>query len=123
MGGSNVDYRSLFDVSFLGSWDVPAGKDLVLTIAKVEGKTLTSARGSNKKPVISFAEPNRAPMIANKTNSKVIATLYGKDVTKWIGKQIAVYATTTSVGGETTDCLRVRPMVPQQAGTVPEGKR
>lgn len=116
-----TDYRSMFDRDYLGAWDLPAGRDVVVTIAKVEAGTLTS-QGNRKtrKPVIHF-EGKEKGFALNKTNGKAIANMYGPKVESWIGKRIALYATTTTFGSETVECIRVRPTVPKQA-TKPNGK-
>lgn len=105
------DYRSLYDSAYLGSWDLPKGRDVTVTIAKVEGVKLHSMQGERKKPVVHFEGKDKG-MVCNKTNGRAIAGMYGVDTSHWIGKRIAVYVTQTEVGGKTVDCLRVRPKVP-----------
>ncbi len=34
-------YKALYDKEYLGSWDLPAGKDVTVTIEKVVGAELT----------------------------------------------------------------------------------
>lgn len=106
------DYRQYYDRDYLAAFDLN-GKDATVTIARVEGKELTGSGGRKaKKPVIWF-EGKEKGMALNKTNGKTIASLYGNDTTAWIGKAITIYPTTTSMGGETVDCLRVRPKIPE----------
>jgi hypothetical protein len=38
--------------------------------------------------------------------------MYGKDTDNWAGKWITIFPTTTEFGGETVDCIRVKPGVP-----------
>lgn len=108
------DYRSMFDRDFLGSWDLPPGRDVTVTIARVEAGTLTS-QGNRKtrKPVLHF-EGKEKGLALNKTNGKAIANMFGPKTEKWIGKQIAIYATTTQFGSEVVECIRVRPTAPKQ---------
>ena len=107
-------YRSMFDAKYIGSWDLPAGKDVVVTIAKVAGEELNNGRTKNKKPVISFVGKEKT-FVANKTNCKAIAGMYGTMTEAWIGKKIALYVTKTHDpgGGGEIDCIRVRPTVPK----------
>jgi len=109
-----MHYRSMFDNTYIGAWDIPAGRDVAVTIAKVEAGTLTSQRGQDRKPIVYFKGKTKG-MVMNKTNCKAIAGLYGVDTTQWVGKQIAIYSTTTQAGGETVECLRVRPAAPVTA--------
>lgn len=106
-------YKALYDKEYLGSWDLPAGKDVTVTIEKVVGAELTGGGGKkNKKPVISFVGKEKK-FVCNVTNAKAIAGMYGNMVEDWAGKRITLYVTQTrdpSTGGE-IDCLRVRPTV------------
>lgn len=106
------DYRSMYDRDYLAAFDL-GGKDVTVTISRVEGKELTGQGGRKaKKPVIWFEGKDKG-MALNKTNGKTIAAMYSNDTTAWVGKRITLYPTTTSMGGETVDCLRIRPKVPE----------
>lgn len=106
-------YRSMYNNDYIGAWDLP--RDATVTIRKVEAKNLTSQRGKDKKPVIYF-EGREKGFVVNKTNAKAIAGMYGVDTDAWVGKRITLYATTTSAGGETVACIRVKPSVPSGKG-------
>ncbi len=112
MKSDDKDYRSFFDNKYIGNWDVP--DDTTVTIARVEAGELHNPETHNidKKPIIYFEGAEKG-MVANKTNCKTIAAMYGTKVGQWAGKQITLYATTCEVGGETKPCIRVRPMVPE----------
>lgn len=103
------DVRSMYDSTWIGAWDLD--REYTLTIKEVERGELMSQRGKSKKPVIHFNETEKKLPIG-KTVMKVIAGMYGFKTREWVGKRIALYATTTSVGGEMVDCVRVRPKVP-----------
>jgi hypothetical protein len=107
-----ADYRSFFSRDYIADFDL-AGKDVTVTIVKVEAKELTSVRGTQLKPVLWFEGKERG-FVCNKTNAKTISNMYGKDVGAWFGKKITLYPTTTSAGGETVGCIRVRPMAPKE---------
>lgn len=104
-----ADYRSMFDRELIGAWDL-SGKDVTVEIVKVEAKILNNGKTKNKKPIIYFKGKSKG-FAANKTNCKTIAAMYGNDTTQWVGKLITIFATTTDVGGETVDCIRVRSRV------------
>ena len=105
------DYRSYFDSEYLGSWDLQ-GRDVTVTIAKVVGADIVGEGGKKaKKPVVYF-EGKQKGMIFNKTNSRIVAAMYGNDTAAWVGKSITLFATQTSVGAEMKDCIRVKPLVP-----------
>jgi len=106
-------WKSLFDASeFLFAHDLN-GKDVTVQIEKVTAGQIQGEKGrKNKKPVVAFRGKSKR-LALNKTNSRVIAKLYGNDVEQWAGKWITIYPTTTDFGGETVECIRVRPRVPQ----------
>lgn len=106
------DYRTMFDTNDLRAWDLD-GKDVTLTIQRVTPGTVKGRDGkSNKKPIIHFYKTDRT-LVLNKTNGKTIAGMYGPRVESWVGKRITVFPTQTTFGGETVDCVRVRPRVPE----------
>lgn len=114
-----ADYRAMFDRDYIGAWDL-AGKDVVVTIARVRGETLTM-QGSKKtkKPVVWFEGKDKG-FVCNKTNAKAIAGMYGSDTAKWVGKKITLFPTTTQFGNETHECIRVRPTIPRGPATKPD---
>lgn len=104
------DYRAMFDRDYIGAWDLPG--DVVVTISAVEAGELTGDKGRRtRKPIIRFEGKGKA-LAGNKTNCKIIARLYGTNTDNWIGKRVTIYPTTTEMGGETVDCVRVRPSAP-----------
>lgn len=100
----------MFDSAYIGAWDLQ-GKDVTVTIARVVAGELAKA-GTSKKdkaPIIYF-ENREKGMVLNKTNMRIIASIYGGfKVKTWIGKQIVLFATTCQFGPNTVDCIRVRP--------------
>lgn len=106
-----MDYRAMFDRDYIAAFDLN-GKDATVTIAKVEAGTLTGQGGKKAKKPIVYFEGKEKGFALNKTNGKIIATMYGTDTTKWIAKKITLYPTVTQFGSEQMDCIRVRPQIP-----------
>ena len=107
-----TDWRSLMDKTYLGSYELPEGKDIVVVIDHCEGAKIKGTTGEEKKAPILFFQGKKKPMVLNSTNSKTIAKLYGRHIESWAGKPIAIYATQTLAFGETVECIRVRPTAP-----------
>lgn len=106
-----TDYRLLYDSDYLYAFHLQ-GRDVTVEIEAVKGGELVGEGGRKaKKPIVKFKGKDK-PLALNKTNGKIIAGMYGSDTTKWTGKSITLYPTTTNFGGETKDCIRVRPKVP-----------
>ena len=108
------DYRKFMDKNYLGSWDVPDGEDLVLTIDKAARDDVKNERGSERKLTLHFVEDYK-PMILNATNSKAISEAVGSTkVEDWSGKRVAIYTTKVTAFGGTTDALRIRNYPPKE---------
>ena len=98
------DFRKFMDKSFLGAWDLPDEKDLILTIDYVARDEVQNEKGKDKKMALHFKERDYKPMICNKTNAEAISKAYGsRDVSDWENKKF----------GQTTECLRVRDYPPK----------
>lgn len=107
-------WRSYFDSKYLGNWDLPPGRDVPVTIARVEAGTLTAQGGrTDKKPIVYFVGKEKG-LALNRTNAKCIASIYGNDTSKWAGRPIALYVTTTSSPDGMVECIRVRPTPPKR---------
>ena len=108
------DFRKFMDKSFLGSWDVPDGGDLILTIDHVSIDDVQNEKGHEKKMALHFKERDYKPMICNTTNAKAISKAYGSTkVEDWENKKISIYKATISAFGSTQECLRVRDYAPK----------
>lgn len=108
------DFRKFMDKSFLGSWDVPDGSDLVLTIDHVSRDDVQNEKGHEKKMALHFKERDYKPMICNTTNAKAISKAYGSTrVEDWENKKIGIYKASITAFGQTTECLRVRDYPPK----------
>ncbi len=105
----------MVDRDFIFAFDLD-GKDVVVTISKVVAGELTGVGGrKSKKPVVYF-EGGTKGLALNSTNCKTIASMYGNYVEKWIGQKITLWPTVTQMGGETMECIRIRPTIPNGKG-------
>lgn len=111
-----TDYRKMLDKPWLGAWDLPEGRDAVVTIAKVEAGKVSNGTKESRKPILYLTTSTGAelkPMVANSTNCKTIASMYGTHVEKWAGQPIALYVGKAMFGGQECDAIRVRPTAPK----------
>lgn len=107
------DYRKYMDKNYLGSWDIPEGEDLILTISNVEQDDVKNERGSERKLTIHFAEDYK-PLIMNATNCDRITQAYGSPkVEDWVGKRIALTTEKVPAFGSVKDAVRIRPYPPK----------
>lgn len=88
------------------------GKDVTLTISKVERSEIQRTDGTKElKPVLHFRETKKK-LVLNRTNGRSIAKLHGLTAEKWVGKRVTLYPTECQAFGETVPCIRVRPRHP-----------
>ncbi len=99
--------------NYLGHWDLPNGKDVILTIQSAEWEEVKDpiTKASESKRVIRFIEKFEwlKPFICNQINAQSILKSTGeKFMEKSVGKKIKLSVGQTKVKGEEVDCLRVR---------------
>lgn len=102
--------------NYLGHWDLPDGKDLILTIesAKWEEVKNPIINTSEAKRVVRFVEDVK-PLICNQTNAQMILKATGtKFMEESGGKKIQLWVASIvdKKSKEDIDCIRVRPMSP-----------
>jgi len=98
--------------NYLGHWDLPSGKDIVVTIqsAKWEEVKNPITNKSEAKRVVRFVEKVK-PMICNQTNAQTILTAIGvKFMEDSTGKKIQLFVDSIKDkrSKEMIDCIRVR---------------
>lgn len=104
-------FKSFFDRDYIYAFDLN-GKDVTVEISKVVQGELTGSGGRKARKPVAYFKGKEKGLALNSTNCKTIAALYGNDTTAWVGKRITLYPTTTTMGGDTVECIRVRPRAP-----------
>jgi hypothetical protein len=113
----------MYDKEYVGSWDIPDGKDAVCEIASVvRGELRAKGGGKEHKAILTFVGKEKK-FVCNVTNAKCIASMYGPVVERWVGKKITLYVTQVqAAGGEMVPGIRVRPTAPTEAATREPGE-
>ena len=106
------DVRTFFDEKdYVFAFDLD-GRDVTDMIAKVEPGKVGFGKTAKSCPIITFMGQDKK-FAMNVTNVKTMAELYGTHLaSKWVGKKITMYPTTTNFGGKTVDCIRIRNVIP-----------
>lgn len=108
-------WKKNFNYDFLGTYSLPNGQDIILTISNITQKEVVG--GNGKKDLCTIAEFKEGvkPMILNRTNCKTLTKLYNTPyIEDWVGKKIQVYAQKNiKVGNDTTEGLRIREYEPK----------
>ena len=112
-------WKKLTDPNYLGIWDM-TNEDLIVTIASVAEEKVIGPGGKEEvKPVMRFKEKGVKPLILNKVNQKMIASILKTPyIERWVGNRIQLYADpTVKFGREVTGGVRVRDFLPKAAKT------
>jgi hypothetical protein len=110
----------VFPSRFLKAADL-GGKPTVVTIKEVSREKLKNGNGEETSKSIAYFKGAKKGLVLNVTNWDKIADITGEDDSdNWPGHRIEVFPTTTEIGGETKDCIRVRE--PAQ-GELPKPKK
>lgn len=101
-----ANINTAFPSTYLKASDL-GGREVVVTIDHVSFESV--GRDREMKAVVHFQGKDKG-MVLNKTNARKIAQLAGTDETDdWGGVKIKIYPTETEFGGETVDCIRIKP--------------
>lgn len=117
---TQTHWKRLTNPEYLGAYSLEPGKDLTLTIKSVVREMVTGTDGKKEEcTIIKFMEQVK-PMICNNTNAKMIEKIYKTPyIEEWAGRAIQIYVEHgIKVGRETTDGLRIRPIIPKQSAPV-----
>lgn len=108
-------WRSMMDKStYLGAWDLPEGKEVVVRIRDVSQATEIAGK-KTRKPILYFDGKEKG-LLLNATNCKTLARLYGHYVEQWKGEWVALYVATTSSPDGEVPCVRIKPRAPKAPG-------
>lgn len=100
-----VDYDELYPGRFIKSGDL-RGRDVNLTIAKVEVDELDGTKGKQTKGILHFRETKKA-LVLNRTNGECIKAMFGRKIADWTGKRVTLYP--AKIESEVADlAIRVR---------------
>lgn len=91
------------------------GRDVTVTITHVVGGELTGEQGRKTKKPIAHIKGSPKRLALNNTNCQTIEQLTGTSNTdEWRDIRVTLFPTTTSFGGKTVECIRVRPYPPRE---------
>jgi hypothetical protein len=103
-------FKKLKNPNYIGSWDLADKNgivsDLVVKITGVKKEMVFDGKGGQDECVVIQLE-NYKPFIANSTNLKTIASIYGNYIEDWEGQAIKLTVKRIKAFGEFHDALRV----------------
>ena len=99
-----ANVNDVFSGAYLAARDLN-GSEPTVTIQSVEVKELKDG----KKLDIAFVGKQKH-LLANKTNTKRIAYMFGDETDGWIGKKVQLYTEMVDFQGNVVEAIRVRPV-------------
>jgi hypothetical protein len=108
-------WKKFYNYEYIGTQDLPGGRDIILTIRAIQKEMVTGEGGRKEEcQIIRFKEHEKG-MILNRTNAKTIQAIYNTPyIEDWTGKQIQIFVKQgIKFGGNVTDGLRIRPDAPR----------
>src|SRR5262249_10648520 len=103
---ANID--DFYPSKFLRASDLK-GKEITVTIDRVEAEEFEQDGVKRPKPAVHFRNGGIKPLVCNKTNSSRLATALGdKDTDAWAGKQVRLYPDMEEFRGQVHEVVRVR---------------
>lgn len=101
-----VNVNSIFPSNYLKAADLN-GKQIRVTIERIEMETLGQGNDAKDCPVIYFEGKDKG-LVANKTNMTAIAAVYGDETDDWIGAEVVLFEAMATYNGKTGPALRVK---------------
>ena len=102
-----MNIGNAFPGSYLKAADLQ-GRNITISIHSVTMEEV----GGDIKPILFFADANGAKkdrgLVLNKTNSNIIAEMYGWETDEWGGRPIVLYPARVEFSGRIVDAIRVK---------------
>jgi hypothetical protein len=118
------DYEVAFPGRFIHAADF-LGKQVTLTIADVKlEKMPNEKKNGGQKWIVSF-EKTEKEWALNRTNAEALVCMWGRDISKWVGKRVTLFPREVESFGETVPAIRVAGSPDLDAPksiTIPRGK-
>ena len=109
-----MNIQSMFPSKYLKASELPAGKQVKLTIKNV---TVEKFQDGSSKLAISFQGVDKL-LIANKTNTLAIAKVLGDEADRWVGGKVTLIVMPVTFQNKTVDSIRVIAVEAAAAGPV-----
>lgn len=106
----------MFPSNFLSAADFPTETTVTITGIKIE-----EVGADKEQKHILYFDGIKKGLVLNKTNAKMIASLYGDDANECIGEAITLYATMADFKGQSVPALRVKPPLRKKAAAAQAG--
>ena len=119
MSNEKTHWKKEFNYDYMGSYSLPDGKDIILTIRETKRETVTGTNGKKEDCFVCYFKESDKPMILNRTNCKTISKIYCTPfIEDWPGYRVILGIDNVSAFGESVEALRIRNIKPQPVQAV-----
>lgn len=109
-------WKVQFNYDYMGSYSLPDGKDVILTIRETKKEQVIGQNGKKEECFVCYFEESDKPMILNRTNCKTIEKIHRSPyIEDWPGLRVQIGIDKVNAFGETVDALRIRNIKPAPA--------
>ena len=109
-------WKKQFNYDYMGSYSLPDGKDVILTIKETKRETVIGTNGKKEDCFVCYFKESEKPMILNRTNCKTITKIYNSPyIEDWPGLRVQLGIDNVNAFGETVEALRIRAIKPAPA--------
>ena len=84
------------------------GEPRIVEIDHAPLEILKNSKGEDQRKIVLYFTQAKKSLPLNMTNFDSVAAICGDDTEEWSGKKIELFPTTTQMGGEIVDCVRIR---------------
>lgn len=114
MSEMKTHWKKQFNYDYMGSYSLPDGRDVTLTIKETKRETVIGLNGKKEECFVCYFNESNKPMILNRTNCKSIAKVVGTPfIEEWLGKRVQIGIDIVNAFGEQTEALRIRNVKPR----------
>lgn len=106
---------SIFTSAYLKAGDLPVGRDIHVTIERVEVKDWGDG---DVKPIVFFLGKQKG-LVLNRTNAEVLQDVLGDESDDWQGASVTLFTTKVQFNGRTVDAIRLRCQSRKQRAKAP----
>ena len=106
-----MNIHDMFPSRWLTSHDL-GNKLYTLKIRNITVEEMRNAKGQREDKYVLWFEKAKKGLVLNKTNTFIIADMYGEDTDQWKGQLVTVYATVVRAFGEDRLAIRVLGTIP-----------
>ena len=103
----SLSFDELFPGKYIKAGEFK-GKDVTLTVTKVEREMLSNGTGGEEGAAVVSFEETEKQFVMNKTNGVCLRAMFGDDTGEWIGKRVTLHAVKDASGlSDSGLCIRV----------------